>query len=658
MDQAVYAEVVGVLKEDGDGIEINNNIAGDNNDGQIDIKKPNGRTRHHRNRRRNRDKENEREPRPKKEKPVKCIQDISQKNAVMMLNELFSADKAPIYKVLSQEGPANNPHFVMTCTVEGRTFQGSGKSKKDAKLSCSKEAVEQLFPDQQFKLEEEQASRANSKPVVVTSSVETLLEMEGKNPISILNEMHPGVQYHLISSQGPSHSPEYIMEASLPHHLVTGTGKSKKDAKLNASKALLVQIHQVELNPKTSEIVCSKGAGTAKADLHNEARFSHTFADQVAALVTDKFNEIFGMTSHSKRKVLAGFVVTRDKKSEVVCVSTGTKCINGENLSLTGASINDSHAEILARRGLMYWLYNQLELACQHDPESIFVKASGGGFDLKEGIYLDMYINTAPCGDSRLFAMHEEAVEGQNLLTGPTGKLGENNRGKLRSKVESGMGTVPLQESESAIQTWDGIAGGERLLTMSCSDKILRWNILGCQGSLLCHWIKPIYMRSITIGSRFHPGHMSRAFFERCPTELDRRTNKDEFLVNKPQLLATTSPEARAVWKTSESCVLWINGEGPEILNGVNGKVLQTGVESKICKMSLMKKFKNLNCNNEAVPRYGTDKETLANLSYMKLKFAAEKYQTRKEEMVSALKLNGSGKWMKKPVEIDLFYSR
>ncbi len=38
--------------------------------------------------------------------------------------------------------------------------------------------------------------------------------------------------------------------------------------------------YQVELNPKTSEIVC-KGAGTAKADLHNEARFSHTFADQV-----------------------------------------------------------------------------------------------------------------------------------------------------------------------------------------------------------------------------------------------------------------------------------------------------------------------------------------------------------------------------------------
>ena len=31
-------------------------------------------------------------------------------------------------------------------------LEGSGKSKKEAKLSCSKEAIEQLFPEQQFKL--------------------------------------------------------------------------------------------------------------------------------------------------------------------------------------------------------------------------------------------------------------------------------------------------------------------------------------------------------------------------------------------------------------------------------------------------------------------------------------------------------------------------
>ena len=37
---------------------------------------------------------------------MKSIQDIRQKNAVMMLNELFSADKAPIYKVETYDYPS------------------------------------------------------------------------------------------------------------------------------------------------------------------------------------------------------------------------------------------------------------------------------------------------------------------------------------------------------------------------------------------------------------------------------------------------------------------------------------------------------------------------------------------------------------------------
>jgi hypothetical protein len=45
-------------------------------------------------------------------------------------------------------------------------------------------------------------------------------------------------------------------------------------------------------------------------------------------------------------------------------------------------------------------------------------------------------------------------------------------------QVESGMGTVPLPPGRSHQQTWDGIVDGEPLLTMSCSDKILR-SVLG-----------------------------------------------------------------------------------------------------------------------------------------------------------------------------------
>ena len=43
------------------------------------------------------------------------------------------------------------------------------------------------------------------------------------------------------------------------------------------------------------------------------------------------------------------------------------------------------------------------------------------------------------------------------------------------------------------------------------SDKVAKWNVLGIQGSLLSHFVDPIYFHSITLGSLFHPNHMFRA---------------------------------------------------------------------------------------------------------------------------------------------------
>ena len=67
-------------------------------------------------------------------------------------------------------------------------------------------------------------------------------------------------------------------------------------------------------------------------------------------MVRTEFNRIFDGTTYHKRKVMAGVVVDIAGSCSVISLSSGTKCINGESLSLDGLSLNDCHAEIIVRR--------------------------------------------------------------------------------------------------------------------------------------------------------------------------------------------------------------------------------------------------------------------------------------------------------------------
>jgi len=592
----------------------------------------------------------------KKEQVDSAPKEVAMKNAVMMLNEMFPPPTAPQYRVTSMTGTPNNPTFAMTCTLLDQTFSGTGRSKKEAKLAASQVALKEMFGKDFSEGGEGEGSGNTSNPRTL-SEIDSWLELEGKNPVSILNELYPGVIFQLVSAEGPSHAPQFCVRATLASLSYEGRGISKKEAKLHASKALLVHIHRVGFDPMTGNM---RSSGEGQPDtLRAEG---HSWADKVGGLVRDQFNKLFDGTTYSKRKVMAGVVLDVSGVSSVICVSSGTKCVNGEQICLGGSSLNDCHAEVVARRCLVAWLYAQLEEALQ-DKLSVLVKDQHGGFLLRQGASLHLFISTAPCGDARIFSLHEQPASGSNCLTGYAGSAGEGNRGKLRSKIESGMGTVPLPE-ERKLQTWDGVMSGERLLTMACSDKILRWNVVGVQGSLLSHWLRPVYFSSITVGSRFHPSHVRRALYGRLTGGGGQEALQlpPDYRLNQPPLLATTSPEARQASKAQEYSLNWIAGSPPEVVLGSTGKTT-AGPPSRLCKRSFASNFLGV-CrlpgafNSAKMSLAASSLGQISTSNYSEVKNMARDYQNTKTRLVKKLVETGAGHWVEKPVEQDQFYMK
>lgn len=368
-------------------------------------------------------------------------------------------------------------------------------------------------------------------------------------------------------------------------------------------------------------------------------------ADTVGGLVNSKFVTLMeNDTVHMKRKVLAGIVMTKNgdlQNAEVISVTTGTKCVSGEYISINGASLNDMHAEILSRRCLINYFYDQLELLkTEISDSSIFEpKSDKKGFKLKEGIEFHLYINTAPCGDARIFSPHEE----HSSVDKHPNRI---SRGQLRSKIESGEGTIPVKNA-AAIQTWDGIVQGERLLTMSCSDKICRWNVLGLQGALLSYFIEPIYLKSIILGSLMKESHLFRAICGRIESSLQGLP--PPFLLNRPNMMRLTSVEVRQPQKAPNFSVIWITGmEKPEVVNANTGKPEKS--ISIVSKQSLATRFVKLFGTLNGIPDCSKVPNTL-----IEAKELVTSYNQAKKSLYESFIKERLGSWVSKPIEQDMF---
>ncbi|KAM9836051.1 double-stranded RNA-specific editase 1-like [Aulostomus maculatus] len=619
-------------------------------------------------------------------RPKKHKKESGPKNALMQLNEIKPGLQ---YTLLSQTGPVHAPVFEMTVEVNGQLFKGSGPTKKKAKLDTAEKALHAFLqfpntseahmstgrtlsihtdftsdlmdlPNMLFAFETPPPggiapnSNCSFSPLgtehpFLPSPVPHLFQAplppaSGKNPVMILNELRMGLKYDFVSESGENHAKNFVVSVTVDGQNFQGSGRNKRLAKARAAQAALCSLYNMQLEQAPSQQPIPREG----LQLH----LPQLLADTVARLVVDKFGQLTeNFTSpHARRKVLAGVVMTTGeevKEAQVICVSTGTKCINGEYMSDRGLALNDCHAEIVARRSLIRYLYSQLEhLLSNNDEEhqqSIFSRCDDQqGFRLKEKIQFHLYISTSPCGDARIFSPHEAGVEDQGDRH-PNRKA----RGQLRTKIESGEGTIPVNSSE-AVQTWDGVLQGERLLTMSCSDKIARWNVVGFQGSLMSYFTQPIYFSSIILGSLYHADHLSRAMYQRIT---DMENLPPSFTLNRPLLSGISNAEARQPGKAPNFSVNWMVGDQSlEVINATTGKD-DMGRPSRLCKHALYSRWIRLHSQLSSSLRI----RTIRPISYQAAKQGAGEYHSAKQALLRAFYRAGLGAWVKKPAEHDQF---
>ena len=368
------------------------------------------------------------------------------------------------------------------------------------------------------------------------------------------------------------------------------------------------------------------------------------------------------------RKVIAAFLMedTNTNQLEVVSIGSGTRCITGDHMSLEGLVVNDSHAEVIARRSLMRFFYSQLLKFHQQqksdESETIFTCSDSHPnlAKVKDRLKFHLYISTAPCGDGAQFSRGDELNRDppQDGTHHPT--MLTKQQGVLRTKMEGGEGTIPIGDSQP--QTWDGIMQGGRLRTMSCSDKVGRWNVLGLQGALLTHFMEPVYMSSLTLGSLHHHGHLSRAVCCRFTELGDSSSLPKSFTINHPTLGRVQGGDEmrRHTEKTSNFSLNWAHGdERGELNDGVIGRpVAPTGLaKSQLGTLSSRVSKANLFGSFLQLAQLAKRDELVSVKSYKAAKENARNFQEAKKVLYQLCEKKGYGMWMKKPVEQEQFDS-
>eukprot|EP00537_Pseudo-nitzschia_pungens_P006514 CAMPEP_0172361746 /NCGR_PEP_ID=MMETSP1060-20121228/5533_1 /TAXON_ID=37318 /ORGANISM="Pseudo-nitzschia pungens, Strain cf. cingulata" /LENGTH=623 /DNA_ID=CAMNT_0013084109 /DNA_START=364 /DNA_END=2235 /DNA_ORIENTATION=+ len=392
--------------------------------------------------------------------------------------------------------------------------------------------------------------------------------------------------------------------------------------------------HNVETKQKIQESL-------SKQHILDEYGDEKIWAKKCGDAIWKKYRSL---NAHAKNSdIIAGFILCTckypSKTSDlprVVAIGSGTKFAAGDKLTCDGTVVHDSHAEVIARRSLIRWLYSQLQNA--GGVESIVEqndKGSDKAFGLPSRFYLWFYTSQTPCGDSAVYSRN---------LPNPTSCWEGNHNGSFRIKHEASQGSLT---HGSVVQSLDGLRLGDRVIHHSCSDKLAKWSVLGIQGALLSRLVDPIYITGVIVGSVYSHGHICRAIC--CRSDYALKISSAElhtpFEVKHPRIrhAPLQVPRSEQTKKRGKLCYNWAEHDFSkiEVYNGTTGR-REDGKESRICKKNLFESFIKLHAS-------------AAKKSYLENKAVALQYQSAKKLWKDSMR-DLFGSWIKKPCEIEEFW--